>query len=99
MIWSIMSVASKLFYLAGMAAVIGGASAYLLFLSANLILVRKIVAYVVTFAAIGLFGSVTYFMSQVGMINDVGLMGMFDWSMAGMLMDTNLGTGLSLIHI
>lgn len=93
MIWSIMSVASKLFYLAGMAAVIGGASAYLLFLSANLILVRKIVAYVVTFAAIGLFGFVTYFMSQVGMINDVGLMGMFDWSMAGMLMDTNLGTG------
>lgn len=93
MAWSIMSVASKVFYLAGMAAVIGGSSAYLLFLSVNLILVRKIVGYVVIFAAIGLFGSVTYFMSQVGMINDVGLMGMFDWSMAGMLMDTNLGTG------
>lgn len=91
--WSIMSVASKLFYLAGMAAVIGGASAYLLFLSANLILVRKIVAYVVTFAVIGLFASVTYFMSQIGMVNDAGLMGMFDWSMAGILMDTTLGTG------
>lgn len=93
MIWSIMAVASKVFYLAGMAAVIGGASAYLLFLSVNLILVRKIVGYVVTFAAIGLFGSVTYFMSQIGMVNDVGLIGMFDWSMAGMFMDTNLGTG------
>jgi putative copper resistance protein D len=92
MIWSIMGVASKVLYLAGMAAVIGGAGAYLLFLSANMILVRKILGYVVTFAAIGMFGSVTYFMSQIGMLNDAGLMGMFDRSMAGMLMDTSLGT-------
>ena len=79
---SIMCVARKVFYLASMAVVIGGASAYLLFLTANLILVRKIVGYVVTFSAIGLFGSVTYFMSQIGIVNDAGLMVMIDWSIA-----------------
>jgi putative copper resistance protein D len=93
MFWSVMSIASKVFYLAGMAAVVGSAFTHLLLLSSRLVVARPLAIYAIVASVIGLVGSLGFFMSQVGLINDAGLSGLLDWSMASLLLDTNLGTG------
>lgn len=89
--WTTVSVISKFFYLLGSAAVIGGLPGYFLLRRLDRQLLRKVVCYMALGALVGAIASACYFLAQVGAINDVGVAGMFDWSMARMLADTNLG--------
>ena len=91
--WATVNVTSKFFYLLGSAAVIGGLPGYFLLRGFDRQLLTKVFLYMALGALVGALASVCYFLAQVGAINDAGVRGMFDWSMAGMLMDTNLGTG------
>ncbi|PCI77003.1 MAG: hypothetical protein COB20_09330 [SAR86 cluster bacterium] len=90
--WTLFSVASKVLYLAGIAAVFGGALAYLLLCRTSFGSTRSIVYYIASGALLGLFGSASFFLAQVGSINDVGILGMLDSSMVRMLADSSLGS-------
>lgn len=89
--WATVNVTSKFFYLLGSAAVIGGLPGYFLLRGFDRQLLTKVFLYMALGALVGALASVCYFLAQVGAINDAGVRGMFDWSMAGMLADTNLG--------
>lgn len=89
--WATVNVTSKFFYLLGSAAVIGGLPGYFLLRGFDRQLLTKVFLYMALGALVGALASVCYFLAQVGAINDVGVAGMFDWSMARMLADTNLG--------
>lgn len=89
--WATVSVISKFFYLLGSAAVIGGLPGYFLLRGLSRQLLRKAMLYMAFGALVGALASAGYFLAQVGAINDAGVSGMFDWSMARILADTNLG--------
>ena len=93
--WATVSVISKFFYLLGSSAVIGGLPAYFLLRGLSRQLLRKVMLYMALGALVGALASAGYFLAQVGAINDAGVSGMFDWSMARMLADTNLGLAAS----
>lgn len=89
--WATVSVISKFFYLIGSAAVIGGLPGYFLLRGFGRQLLTKVLFYMALGTLVAALASACYFLAQVGAINDSGVAGMFDWSMAKMLADTNLG--------
>lgn len=91
MSWVTVSVISKFFYLIGSAAVVGGPPSYHLLHGLNGRLTSRVLFYIVVGALVGTLASGSYFLAQVGAINDSGITGMLDWSMARLLVETNLG--------
>ncbi|MEX2469293.1 MAG: CopD family protein [Pseudohongiellaceae bacterium] len=93
MTWTLLSVTSKVVYLAAMAAVFGGGLAHLLVRHASREFARPIGRYIAAFTVLGLLATLSFFLAQVGSVNSSGIGGMLDWSMMKLLMDSSLGTG------
>ena len=89
--WVTIGIVSKFFYLLGNAAVVGGLPSYILLQDFSRQLLMKVLLYMALGALVGVIASACYFLAQVGAINDAGVAGMLDWSMARILADTNLG--------
>tara|TARA_B100001013_G_scaffold142799_2_gene84358 strand:- start:5544 stop:6386 length:843 start_codon:yes stop_codon:yes gene_type:complete len=57
---------------------------------------KKVIVYIILGAFLGLLGTAVNYFVQVGLINARGLTGMFDWDMASLLLETQLGEVTSL---
>tara|TARA_B100001167_G_scaffold32823_2_gene18043 strand:+ start:6220 stop:7062 length:843 start_codon:yes stop_codon:yes gene_type:complete len=57
---------------------------------------KKVIVYIILGALLGLLGTAVNYFVQVGLINARGLTGMFDWDMASLLLETQLGEVTSL---
>lgn len=89
--WATVGVISKFFYLLGCAAAVGGLPGFFLLHGFSHQLLMKVLLYMALGTMVGALASACYFLAQVGAINDAGVAGMLDWSMARMLAGTNLG--------
>lgn len=89
--WVTVSVVSKFLYLLGCAAVVGGLLGYIILQGLGRQLIAKVMQYMILGALLGAVASVCYFLAQVGAINDSGVAGIFDWTLAAMLAGTSLG--------
>lgn len=89
--WEIVSLLCKLSVYGGIAS-IAGASLFLVLYSDNRRqTVVPVLAYCLLGALLGFQGAALNFPVQIGIINNHGLAGMMDWSMAKLLLDTQLG--------
>ncbi len=89
--WEISSLLAKLGVYGGMAS-IAGASLFLVLYSDNRRQsVVPVLSYCLLGALLGFQGAALNFPIQIGMINNDGFAGMLDWSMAKLLLDSQLG--------
>ena len=89
--WEVVSLLCKLSVYGGLAS-IAGASLFLVLYSDNRRQsVMPVLSYCLLGAVLGFQGAALNFPIQIGMINNSGLTGMFDWSMGKLLLDTQLG--------
>lgn len=89
--WEILNLLCKLSVYLGLASIAGGSLFLVLYSDGSRKTTNAILIYCGFGAFLGFQGAGLSFLSQVGQINDKGLTGMFDLSMAQMLMDTQLG--------
>lgn len=82
---------SKLSVYGGLASVAGGSLFLVLYSDNRRQTVIPVLNYCFLGALIGFQGAALNFPFQIGMINDSGLKGLFDWPMAKLLLDTQLG--------
>ena len=57
---------------------------------------RTLLPFFLLNSLLGLASTLVFFLLQVGMINQSGMLGMFDWLMTTILMQTAVGTGVGL---
>ena len=86
--WEVASVICKFLFYLGAASCLGGGVSLLLYGDGKRQTVNSILFYQLIGALLGFHATLVYFLVQVGQINDSGLRGAFDWTMAQILLDT-----------
>ena len=89
--WEISSLICKLFLYFGAASMIGGSICLWLFSDGRRQSALINLSYILLGSFCGFQAVLVNFLIQVGLINDRGFSGMFDWAMASILFDTALG--------
>lgn len=89
--WEVASLVCKLFLYFGAASIAGGSLCLWQFSDGRRSTVRSNLAYMISGAVLGFQAVILNFLIQVGLVNDDGIAGMFDWDMATILLDTQLG--------
>ena len=90
-IWELASLLAKLLLYIGALSIAGGSLSAWCYSNASRTLLFSNFTYVFVGTIIGFHGALLGFLVQVGLINDSGLSGMFDWSMISILLNTDLG--------
>ena len=90
-IWELASLLAKLLLYVGAFSIAGGSLSAWRYSNADRALLFSNFSYIFVGTVIGFHGALLGFLVQVGLINDSGLGGMFDWSMISILLDTGLG--------
>ncbi len=96
--WEIASVICKFLVYLGTASSLGGGVSLLLYGGGKRQMVSSILIYQLVGSLSGFHATLAYFLIRVGQINDSGLTGIFDWTMAQILLDTPVGD-LSLYRV
>jgi putative copper resistance protein D len=90
-IWELASLLAKLLLYVGAFSIAGGSLSAWRYSNADRALLFSNFSYIFVGTVIGFHGALLSFLVQVGLINDSGLLGMFDWGMISILLDTGLG--------
>lgn len=90
-IWELASLLAKLLLYVGAFSIAGGSLTAWRYSNGNRALLFSNFSYIFVGAVIGFHGVLLGFLVQVGLINDSGLIGMIDWGMISILLDTGLG--------
>ena len=90
-IWELASLLAKLLLYVGAFSIAGGSLSAWRYSNADRALLFSNFSYIFVGTVIGFHGALLGFLVQVGLINDSGLPGMFDWEMISILLDTGLG--------
>ena len=90
-IWELASLLAKLLLYVGAFSIAGGSLSAWRYSNADRALLFSNFSYIFVGTVIGFHGALLGFLVQVGLINDSGLLGMFDWGMISILLDTDLG--------
>lgn len=89
--WELASLVSKLLIYFGAASALGGGVCLLLYRDGSRHSATGILSYQLIGGLLGFQGVILGFLVQVGMINNSGIAGAFDWDMAQILLDTPAG--------
>lgn len=89
--WEFASLVCKLFLYLGAASIAGGSLCAWQFSEGRRHTLSSNLAYIIFGALLGFHGVILNFLIQVGLINNTGITGMFDWDMASLLLATPLG--------
>lgn len=89
--WELASLVCKLFLYLGAASIAGGSLCAWQFSEGRRHTLSSNLAYIIFGASLGFHGVVLNFLIQLGLINNSGIVGMFDWDMASLLLGTPLG--------
>ena len=89
--WEMASLLAKLLLYFAAFSIAGGSLAALRYSNGNRATLFSNFSTVFVGAVVGFHGVLLGFLVQVGLINDSGVGGMFDWGMASILLDTSLG--------
>ncbi|GJM12126.1 MAG: copper resistance protein D [Pseudohongiella sp.] len=89
--WELASLLAKLLFYVGAFSIAGGSLTAWRYSSGNRALLFSIFSYIFVGTVLAFHGVLLGFLVQVGLINDSGLAGMFDWGMISILLDTDLG--------
>ncbi len=89
--WELTSLVCKLLLYFGAASIAGGSLCLWLYNNGRRQFFEKVISYIMLGAFLGFLGTLVNYFVQVGLINDRGLTGMFDWDMASLLLETQLG--------
>ena len=89
--WELASLVCKLLVYFGAASIAGGSLCLRLYSDGHRQTVHTLLVYINLGAMLGFQAVLANFFIQVGLVNDDGLAAMFDWSMASLLLDTQLG--------
>ncbi len=89
--WELVSLVCKLFLYTGAASIAGGSLCLWQFSDGSRQLLEKNFAYILGGSFLGFQGVLLNYLVQVGLVNDRGIGGMFDWSMISLLMGTQHG--------
>ena len=89
--WELTSLVCKLLLYFGAASIAGGSLCLWLYNNGKRQFVEKVISYIMLGAFLGFLGTLVNYFVQVGLINARGLTGMFDWDMASLLLETQLG--------
>jgi putative copper resistance protein D len=90
-IWELASLLAKLLLYIGAFSIAGGSLSAWRYSNADRAQLFSNFSYIFVGTVIGFHGALLGFFVQVGLINDSGLSGIFDWSMISILLDTGLG--------
>ncbi|MEX0965535.1 MAG: CopD family protein [Pseudohongiellaceae bacterium] len=88
--WELASLLAKLLLYIGAFSIAGGSLCAARYSNGNRAALFANFSYVFLGTVIGFHGALLGFLVQVGLINDSGLGGMFDWGMISILLDTSL---------
>jgi len=89
--WELTSLVCKLLLYFGAASIAGGSLCLWLYNNGRRQYFEKVIGYIMLGAFLGFLGTFVNYFVQVGLINARGLTGMFDWDMASLLLETQLG--------
>ncbi|MDD9890939.1 MAG: CopD family protein [Gammaproteobacteria bacterium] len=89
--WEIASLVCKLFLYFGAASIVGGSLCLYLYNDGTRRTVLGNIRYITLGAFVGFQGALFNFFIQIGMVMGSGIPGMFDWGMASIFLDTQLG--------
>lgn len=89
--WELASLLAKLLFYVGAFSIAGGSLCAWRYSNENRALLFSNFSYIFVGTVIGFHGALLGFLLQVGIVNDNGLIGMLDWSMISILLDTSLG--------
>ena len=89
--WELTSLVCKLLLYFGAASIAGGSLCLWLYNNGRRQFFEKVIGYIMLGAFLGFLGTLVNYFVQVGLINARGLTGMFDWDMASLLLETQLG--------
>ena len=89
--WELTSLVCKLLLYFGAASIAGGSLCLWLYNNGKRQFFEKVISYIILGAFLGFLGTLVNYFVQIGLINARGLTGMFDWDMASLLLETQLG--------
>ncbi len=89
--WELASLVCKLLLYFGAASIAGGSLCLWQFTDGQRSTAQGNLIYMISGAVLGFQAVILNFLIQVGLINNDGISGMFDWSMASLLLETQLG--------
>lgn len=89
--WELVSLLCKFFLYFGVASIAGGSYCLWQFCDGRRQSVQRLLTYIMCGTLVGFQAVLVNFFVQVGQLNSSGIMGMFDWGMASILLDTTLG--------
>ncbi len=89
--WELASLLCKLLFYAGTVTLVGGSISTLLYSDGSRRQLQFCLGYMLAGCVLGFHVVVINYLVQVGLINDSGIAGMFDWSMMELLLDTGQG--------
>ena len=89
--WEIATLACKLLFYFGAASAVGGSLCLQLYNDGSRSTVQSNIRYITLGAFVGFQGVLFNFLVQIGLVVDIGFFGMFDWRMASIFLDTQLG--------
>ena len=89
--WELTSLVCKLLLYFGAASIAGGSLCLWFYNNGRRQYFEKVIGYIMLGAFLGFLGTFVNYFVQVGLINARGLTGMFDWDMASLLLETQLG--------
>jgi len=89
--WELASLFAKLLLYSGAFSIAGGTLSAWLYANSSRPLLFSNFSYIFVGTVVGFHGALLGFLVQVGLITDKGLVGMFDWGMISILLDTGIG--------
>lgn len=89
--WELASLLAKLLLYVGAFSIAGGGLTAWRYSESDRALLFANFSYIFLGTLVGFHGVILGFLVQVGLINDSGIAGMFDWGMMSILLDTGLG--------
>jgi len=89
--WELASLVCKFLVYIGVASIAGGSYCLWQFSDHSKATLHRNLSYIFIGSLIGFQGVVANFLIQIGLINDNGLVGMFDWGMGSLLLGVQLG--------
>ena len=89
--WEFASLVCKLFLYFGAASIAGGSLCLWLYSDGSRRTVERNLLYIMLGSLLGFQAVIANFLIQIGLVNNHGLIAMFDWTMASLLLDTPLG--------
>jgi len=89
--WEIASLVCKILFYFGAASVVGGSLFLRLYNDGSRFTVKSNIRYITLGAFVGFQGVLFNYLVQIGLVVDSGFFGMFDWSMASIFLNTQVG--------